>query len=367
MPPLPQSTAFKNIVLNNIPLIDVRAPVEFNKGAFPYAVNLPIMNDEERHLIGIKYKQEGNAEAVKLGEKLVSGEVRASRVKAWLDFMAKNPKAMLYCFRGGQRSEISQMLIAGEQKNIVRLKGGYKAFRNYLIDTIEDAPTRFKPLILGGRTGSGKTILMHKIQNVIDLEGLANHRGSSFGRKITEQPTQINFENTLAYALIQKLYFGFKTLIFEDEGAFIGQVYLPDTFANYLREAPLVILETPLEERIKITFDEYIVKGQESYKPYFGEGYLAPWRKDTQDAIKRIKKRLGGLRYERLCDIFDTAVDIQTATGSLDAYEELIAYLLNEYYDPMYDYQIKKNASRIVFRGSSAQIERYFNLIKDNS
>lgn len=367
MPSLPQSDAFKNIVLNNTPLIDVRAPVEFNKGAFPYAVNLPIMNDEERHLIGIKYKQEGNAEAVKLGEKLVSGEVRASRVKAWLDFMAKNPKAMLYCFRGGQRSEISQILIAGEQKNIVRLRGGYKAFRSYLLNAIEDAPTHFKPLILGGRTGSGKTILLNKIQNVIDLEGLANHRGSSFGRKITEQPTQINFENTLAYTLIQKLDFGFKTLIFEDEGAFIGQVYLPADFANYLREAPLVILETSIEERIKITFDEYIVKEQEDYRVKLGESYLKSWIQDTQDAMKRIKKRLGGSRYERLCEIFNTAVAMQATTGSLDAYEELIAYLLNEYYDPMYDYQIQKNASRIVFRGSSAQIERYFNSTKNNS
>lgn len=364
---LPQSTAFKDIVLNNTPLIDVRAPVEFDKGAFPHAVNLPIMNDEERHLIGIKYKQEGNTEAVKLGEKLVSGDIRASRVKAWLDFMAKNPKAMLYCFRGGQRSEISQMLIAGEQKNIVRLKGGYKAFRNYLIDAIEDAPTHFKPLILGGHTGSGKTILLHKIQNAIDLEGIANHRGSSFGRKTTEQPTQINFENTLAYSLIQKLDLGFKTLIFEDEGAFIGRVYLPSNFANYLREAPLVILETPIEERIKITFNEYIVKGQESYENTFGKGYLELWIQDIQYAMKRIKKRLGGLRYERLCGIFDSAVGIQTVSGSLDAYKELIAYLLTEYYDPMYDYQIKKNASRIVFRGSSAQIEHYFNTIKDNA
>ncbi len=98
MPPLPQSTAFKNIVLNNIPLIDVRAPVEFNKGAFPYAVNLPIMNDEERHLIGIKYKQEGNAEAVKLGEKLVSGEVRASRVQSMVGFYGKKPKSYAVLF-----------------------------------------------------------------------------------------------------------------------------------------------------------------------------------------------------------------------------------------------------------------------------
>ncbi len=366
MAELPQSAAFKDIVLHNTPLIDVRAPVEFDKGAFPHAVNLPLMNDEERHLIGIKYKQEGNAEAVKLGEKLVSGDIRTSRVKAWLDFMAKNPKAMLYCFRGGQRSEISQMLIAGEQKNIVRLRGGYKAFRNYLINAIEEAPAHFKPLILGGYTGSGKTLLLHKIQNAIDLEGLANHRGSSFGRQTTQQPTQINFENTLAYGLIQKLDLGFQTLIFEDEGGFIGNVRLPRNLAHYLREAPLVILETPLEERVKITFHEYTVKEQARYEALFGEGYMAHWVRDMQDAMQRIKKRLGGLRYQHLCGIFDRAVSTQIATGSLETYEELIAYLLTEYYDPMYDYQIKKNASKIVFRGTSVEIEQYFNAAQDH-
>lgn len=274
---------------------------------------------------------------------------------------------MLYCFRGGQRSEISQMLIAQEQKDIIRLRGGYKAFRNYLLNAIEEAPKHFKPLILGGYTGSGKTLLLHKIQNAIDLEGLANHRGSSFGRQTTAQPTQINFENTLAYGLIQELELGFKTLIFEDEGAFIGQVYLPRNFANYLREAPLVILETPLEERVKITFDEYIVKEQERYETLFGKDYLALWVREIQEAMQRIKKRLGGLRYQHLCGIFDNAVSIQIATGSLDAYKELIAYLLIEYYDPMYDYQIKKNASRIVFRGSSTQVEQYLNATQEKT
>jgi tRNA 2-selenouridine synthase len=209
MSSLPQSDDFRSIVLNETPLIDVRAPVEFAKGAFPHAVNLPLMDDEERRLVGITYKERGNAEAVKLGHTLVSGEVKAARIKAWNDFIDTHPDAKLYCFRGGQRSQISQEWIAQSGREIVRLKGGYKAFRNYLMEETERSITRFNPLVLGGRTGSGKTILLHQLENAIDLEGLANHRGSSFGRTLVPQPSQIDFENALAYALIQKLEAGY--------------------------------------------------------------------------------------------------------------------------------------------------------------
>ena len=356
-----QSSDFKSIVLNNTPLIDVRAPVEFIKGAFPHAVNLPLMNDEERHVVGIKYKKDGNAEAVKLGHKLVSGDVKAQRVQAWSNFMELNPKAMLYCFRGGQRSKISQEWIGETQKDIVRLKGGYKAFRNFLMNEIEESPKHFKPIILGGRTGSGKTIFLKKIQNAIDLEGLANHRGSSFGRQITPQPTQIDFENNLAYNLIQKLDKGFEHLLFEDEGKFVGSLYIPKNFATYLSQAPLVILETPTQERVEITFSEYIVSAQENYKNVFQDDYLSEWKNDIQDAMKRISKRIGSQRYKIMCDIFDKAMQEQINNETLDMYKEWIEYLLREYYDPMYDYQIQKHASKILFRGSSEEIISHFN------
>ncbi len=359
MTELPQSSDFRSIVLNNTALIDVRAPVEFKKGAFPHAVNLPLMNDEERHIIGIKYKEEGNAEAVKLGHALISGKIKEQRVSAWLKFIASNPEAMLYCFRGGQRSQISQEWIARSGKEIVRLKGGYKAFRSYLMGEIENSTRYFKPIVVGGRTGSGKTILLNKMKNTIDLEGLANHRGSSFGRKITSQPTQIDFENRLAYDLIQKLDKGFEHLLFEDEGKYVGGVYLPVFFAEYLAKAPLLILETSIKERIEITFDEYILKAQENYKKVFHDAYLNVWSDGMQNAMGRIKKRLGGERYKTVCGLFDDALKEQNSSGSCDKYKEWILYLLTEYYDPMYDYQIEKNSSRIQFRGSVDEIEHY--------
>ncbi len=359
MQTLEQSSDFKSIVVENRPLIDVRAPVEFEKGAFPHAVNLPLMSNDERHLVGIAYKEKGHDAAVDLGHSLVNGTTKEDRVQAWLDFISANPEAQLYCFRGGERSKLSQEWIAATGKEIVRLEGGYKAFRNYLMQQTEASVTQFKPVIIGGRTGSGKTILLKRLENAVDLEGLANHRGSSFGRKIIAQPTQINFENALAYDLIQKLDKGLKTLVFEDEGEYVGRVYIPKTFAHYLSTAPLIILETSTETRIEITFDEYIVKAQEDYTAMYQEEGLLQWYESIHAAMARIKRRLGGDRYKILCGIFDEAFALQKREGSRDAYKLWIRYLLEEYYDPMYDYQIEKNRERIIFRGTDKEIEAF--------
>ena len=354
---LPLSSDFKSIVLNNTILIDVRAPVEFERGSFPNSVNLPFLNDKERRLIGIRYKEAGNAKAVELGEELLGGRVQGERTQAWLDFMASNPNAMLYCFRGGQRSAISQEWIIENGKEITRLKGGYKAFRNYLMRETEASIDKFKPLVLGGRTGSGKTILLKKVKNSIDLEALANHRGSAFGRKITAQPTQIDFENVLAYELIQKLEMGFKHIVFEDEGKNVGNLYLPKVVANYLSAAPRVILETPMQERIETTLNEYVIDAQ---RMYLSQSYpLDAWKEDMQNSINRIKKRIGSERHKELCVIFENALSEQMESGSFDAYRELVELLLREYYDPMYDYQIQQRSQQIAFRGSDEEVLEY--------
>jgi len=336
------SNDFKSIVLNSTPLIDVRAPVEFEKGSFPHAINLPLINDEERHEIGICYKKHGNNEAVKLGHKLVGGMVKEERVKAWSDFIKANSDAKLFCFRGGERSKISQEWLSQSGNDITRFKGGYKAFRSYLMNEIEASCTHFKPIILGGRTGSGKTILLKTLENSIDLEGLANHRGSSFGRKTTPQPSQINFENDMAYDLIQKLDKGLKYLVFEDEGNRIGSICIPKSFADYLSEAPLIILETPIEQRIEITFNEYVIEAQKMYGNNLDE-----WKDEILSAMHRIKKRLGSQRHKEVCDTFENAFDEQIQSSSLKAHKEWIETLLSEYYDPMYDYQIQKRCQQV--------------------
>jgi len=356
---LPLSSDFRSIVLQSTPLIDVRAPIEYTKGSFPNATNLPLMSNEERHEVGIIYKQHGNAKATELGYQLVSGEIKKSRVEAWQRFVAAYPEAKLFCFRGGQRSQISQQWLDEAGQCIVRLDGGYKAFRQWLIEQTDSSIDSFEPIILGGRTGSGKTILLKKMQNIIDLEGLANHKGSSFGRHITPQPTQIDFENVLAYELIQKLADGHTTLIFEDEGRNIGRINVPQTLASYLKTAPLIILQTPLKQRVNITFDEYVVVAQQMQKEVAIDGAIERWSRDISEAMQRIQRRLGGLGYQILCDMFDNAVDVQSSTGSLEAHRSWVEYLLVEYYDPMYDYQITTRSEQVIFRGSEDEILEY--------
>ena len=323
------------------------------------------MSNEERHLVGTAYKQKGHDAAVALGNSLVKGFVKEARVKAWLDFMEENPEAMLYCFRGGERSKITQEWIGETGAEIVRLEGGYKAFRAYLMQETERLAGTFQPYVIGGRTGSGKTILLKRLENAIDLEGLANHRGSSFGRKVKAQPSQIDFENALAYELIQKLDQGFDTLVFEDESEFIGRVYIPKPLVNVLKVSPLIILETSQKKRIEITFDEYIVKAQKSYEETYPGNALEKWYESISAAMSRIQRRLGGERYQKVCALFEEAFRTQKECGDLEVYKVWIDYLLVEYYDPMYDYQIAKNKDRIVFRGSEKEIEGF--LKKENA
>jgi tRNA 2-selenouridine synthase len=342
--------------------------VEFAKGAFPTAVNLPLMSDQEREAVGIRYKNNGNEAAVKLGYQLVSGDIKEMRITAWQHFIQKHPHALLYCFRGGQRSRISQQWLHERGYPITRIEGGYKAFRNYLLTELETMEGRFRPLLLGGRTGSGKTVLLRKIAHMIDLEGIAKHRGSAFGKKIEPQPTQIDFENRLAFDLIQKLHKGYRHLVFEDEGKNVGRVYLPEKFFQTIAKAGVVILETPLDERVEITFTEYVTLAQKEYLEYFGESEgVQKWADTIGGSIDRIERRLGSERHRRLKAIFDDALKEQMDTQKTEQHKAWIKILLKEYYDPMYDYQLSKKSNKILFRGEKEAVETYLNNLEKES
>ena len=352
---LPLSENFLDIVLNEYPLIDVRASVEFEKGAFPKSVNLPIMNDNERHLIGIRYKEEGNSRAVELGKELVS-PVKNERVEAWVDFIKANPKAYLYCFRGGQRSQISQAWIKESGLTISRLNGGYKAFRQFLMQESEAVSEQLNTIIIGGRTGSGKTLLLQKLQNSIDLEGLANHRGSSFGGFTTAQPSQIDFENRLAYKLIQHQEKGYKDIFIEDESRNIGRINIPKPIFDNFQKGQLILLETSMSERVDIIFDEYVTESLQNYITKYGEDGTEQWFMDAHHNLERIKKRLGTERYKKIEESFSKAFALQKESGVLTEHKAWIEILLQEYYDPMYDYQIEKSPMSVLFRGSAEEI-----------
>lgn len=355
---LPQTDNFAELICQKTPLIDLRAPIEFQQGAFPNSTNLPLMDDEQRQKVGICYKQHGNQTAVKLGHKLVSGAVREARIQSWIDFLNQHPNAHLYCFRGGMRSKIAQQWLHDAGYSVPRLRGGYKALRQMLLQFLDQVPTQFtqagiQSLLLCGRTGSGKTQLLNQLPQPLDLEALANHRGSAFGRQITNQPTQIDFENRLAAQLLEFLQHPLTYLVLEDEARNIGSVYLPQSLFDYLRSGPRVILHTTLESRLQITLQEYVLDAQQAYPS------LAAWEAFMHKALLRIQKRLGGERYQRVIQQLNQAMEQQRTQNHVDGHLNWIHILLVEYYDPMYDYQLSKRQTPILLQGSEQEIREF--------
>ena len=353
----PDTDDYLNLFLNDIPLMDVRAPIEFSKGSFPSAVNAPLMNDEERHRVGICYKEKGQDKAIELGHQLVSGDLKAQRIEAWPRFAAQHPEGYLFCFRGGLRSRLTQEWIRDAGIDYPLVKGGYKALRRFLIDSLEDIITTADFRILSGRTGTGKTRVLHQLPNPVDLEGLANHRGSSFGRKVTPQPSQIDFENRLAVAMLKAHHKLAGPMYLEDESRLIGRCSLPESLREKMAQAPLMILERPMAERINIIRADYVENMLADYAARDGEE--AGWRNFRDyllSALDRIRKRLGGERHQRLRQLMEQALDHQSVTGSTDAHNAWIEALLGDYYDPMYDYQLSQKQGRIVMRGNPEAI-----------
>ena len=238
-----------------IPVADVRTPAEFEQGHIPLAHNLPIFTNEERVQVGTTYKQIGREEAILLGFEF-TGPKWGTFIKQALVF-APEKKIALHCWRGGMRSGAMAWALTLYGFEVYLLNGGYKSYRRWAIEQFSQA---FNLLILGGMTGSGKTQILHAIKNsgeqMIDLEDLAQHQGSSYGSMGTLiQPTQEHFENNLAYQLsrIDKN----KPLWLEDESRTVGKCSIPNPLWDQMRNAPVIKLNIPLEERIRFLTQEY--------------------------------------------------------------------------------------------------------------
>lgn len=352
----PNTDDYRRIFLEDLPLMDVRAPVEFAKGAFPQSVNIPLLDDQQRALVGTEYKQQGQDAAIELGWKLATPEIKSQRQRDWLAHARANPNGYLYCFRGGLRSRLSQQLLREAGLDYPLVVGGYKAMRRFLIDELERLSPQAPLILVSGRTGSGKTLLLPKLPNSLDLEGLANHRGSAFGRQIAPQPSQIDFENRLSIALMKAMHLSAtRPLFVEDEGRLIGRNALPECFKSRMAQAPLAYLETPLEQRVEIALADYVTEAFPRYLAHFGQQSEAEqaFRQQILDNLSRIKKRLGGERFQTLYQLFSTALVQFFNSGNADGFRPGIAMLLTEYYDPMYDYQKGLREGREIFRGDA--------------
>jgi len=312
-----------------IPLLDARSEGEFLQSHIPGAINIPILNDTERQSVGAIYKQEGSDNAVLKGFDLVGPRFHTIIKKAIELFPGK--KILIYCWRGGMRSEIMSWLLSLSGFKVYRLKGGYKAYRTKTFTTVRQ---NHKYLVLGGKTGVGKTRLLKRLrereEHIIELEGLANHKGSSFGGiGMKSQPSVEQFENLIAEELFQVQ--SEDIIWIENESRRIGKVILPKELYDTLSNAPMIEIERSMEQRIKLIIYEY--------------GSLPI--EELISAVNRLRKKLGGLNTSQCIQAIENN---QPTTW--------ITHLLY-YYDKAYQFDLEKNhtSQRIKFDMSTGLLE----------
>lgn len=257
------------------PVIDVRSPSEYQTGHIPGAINIPLFDDKEREVVGIRYKNGGRVKAILSGLELAGPSMHNKLSDAIK--VATNGSLLVHCWRGGMRSEAMAWLFSLGDIQTEVLEGGYKSYRNYVLSSLSE---KRKMIILGGMTGSGKTHILKYIKNnhpVIDLEGIACHKGSAFGSLgQLPQPTSEHFANLLFnewHRLDKSL-----PVWLEDESRNIGNIFMPDIFFEHMLEAPTIVLMMDIKTRLPRLTEEYT-----GYPPEL-----------IKESILKIRKRLGG-------------------------------------------------------------------------
>jgi tRNA 2-selenouridine synthase len=301
--------------------IDVRSPAEFEHAHIPHALNLPLFDNEQRALIGTTYKKQSREAAIKVGLPLFGNKMlpMIETVEAWIKDRQKEndltkPTIYVHCWRGGMRSAAVAWLLDLYGYKVIQLTGGYKAYRNWVLAQFT-IPYSLK--VLGGYTGSGKTEILHALQEknyaVIDLEGLAHHKGSAYGAiGQLPQPSQEMFENIVAEKLLE-VNKKQKSIWIEDESQRIGTVLIPTPLFHLMRNSTCYFMTIPFEQRLN-----FIVEGYGSFD-----------QKSLIEATMRIQKRLGGLETK-------TAIDFITAGALKEAFSILL-----KYYDKWYEKNTK--------------------------
>lgn len=238
-----------------IPILDTRTPAEFEKGHIPGAINLPLFTNEERVQVGTTYKRAGRSAAILLGFELTGNKWKGFIEKA-LEF-APDKKVLIHCWRGGMRSGAMAWALDLYGFDVQVIEGGYKSYRHWVLDRFDK---KYKLLILGGMTGSHKTdilnVLHRKTEQTIDLEALANHKGSTFGSMGTlVQPSQEQFENNLAEEL---RHLNLENRIWvEDESASIGKIRVPQSFREQMQLSQVIEIKIEPQKRIDYLVNEY--------------------------------------------------------------------------------------------------------------
>jgi len=295
----------------DLPLVDVRTPAEYEKGHIPQAFNMPLFTNEERAVVGMLYKQQSAREAFLRGLEFVGPKMRSFVEEA--ESLAPHRQIALHCWRGGQRSSSVGWLLERSGFSVKTLRGGYKAFRHLVLDWFRQHP--YPIIILGGPTGSGKTDILKALaaqgEQVIDLEGLANHKGSAFGALgQAPQPTVEHFENLLFDAF--RRMDPHRRIWLENESRSVGRTYIQRDLWKQMLQAPLIHLEIPLEARVERLVREYAC--------YPGE--------ELRRRFEKIRKRLGGQHLKAALEALDRGDYHAAARIGLRYYDKAYAMSL---------------------------------------
>lgn len=301
-------------------IVDVRTPSEFIQGHWPGAVNIPLFTDDQRHQVGLAYKQQGRLEAIELGLKLCGPNLAC--LSTALTEAANGPSAPLriYCWRGGLRSNSMAWLAGLSDHRVLVLEGGYKCYRRWVLDCFNKTwPLR----VLGGRTGTGKTDLLLELHQqgaaVIDLEGLASHRGSSFGNLgLPAQPTSEHFENKLAERLDNLNDIGAQEIWLEAESIQVGRCRIPKGLFDQMKTSPVLEIQRSDRERVERLVEVYSCHG----------------KAELLEATARIQKRLGPQRTRRAIEAIHSERWDVACEAMLD------------YYDSCYDRELERSTGR---------------------
>lgn len=311
--------------LSNINLVDVRSPSEYAEDHIPEAVNIPLLNDEERKKVGICYKHDGPKEARILGVDIVSPKL-PHFIRQFLDIRKNNKMTVAYCWRGGLRSNSAAGLVRIAGLQVYTIKGGWKEYRRHVSGFMEDFPANYRFMNFYGPTGCAKTEILRKLDgqglNVLDLEKAAAHKGSSFGK--VDEPeyknvTQKNFESKIWHTFYRNEG---NLFICEGESKKIGKVSIPNSIYDRMNSGISVVSDTSLDFRIAFTV--------ENYKP---DRYI----EEIRESLSRLKRFIGSTKVSELSAMLDRK-----------DYESFTRDLLVEYYDPLYKRSIPEKPNYVI-------------------
>jgi tRNA 2-selenouridine synthase len=333
--------------------LDVRSEGEYAKGALPMFQNFPILDNVERHEVGLVYKQRGQESAIEQGLALTLSH-RMKRVELWCKYIKSSEakKAIVSCWRGGLRSRFAaEWLRESVDCPVFTVQGGYKAIRSDLLFLLKSEDPAF--VVVGGCTGSRKTELLSVASNAyIDLEEMACHRGSAFGALYDlTQPSQATFENRLLFTLNRFQKRGVHRILIEDESLAIGTLALPMEIKTRITQAPVIIIDASVEERALHIAQEYAVE------PISFGIEIARVQSALRAAVLRLSKRLGGGLTDRILKQMQDAFESDPL--GVDRHKEWVRDLLVEHYDKYYMSSMQRLNRKVLFHGNFKECEQW--------